>query len=621
MRVLTMSAAPDGHSAPITHVGFSADGTRLATSSYDGSVIIWDSARPRAISQIARLRHRRLVNGSAWHPRQPDLLATASADKTVLVWRIGEAGDAEVITGLARHTDDMNSVAWLPDGERLVCVSEDGAASMWNGLTGKFLGAPVSHAGHCMMVATSKTGLVATVGEDGKVAVLDPDSGAGVRQRHYKSSIEGCAWSHGGDLLALVRDDGSIEILNADLSTRISLPVSSSAARSVAWSCDDAVVAVGAYDGTVHLLGADGTARGRVRDDRMWPRSVAAAPGAIAVGSFWSRPHLFDLRGAVLSGPATPTHGPNAMAASGGELLVGCDSGVLLATGIDKACAGVPAWRRQQASAGPLLSLSCHGGEIFAGTYSGHVLRPGTPQAVSRSLGAPVPSLLTVPSQSTSADAIVCGTYDGEMIAVDPATLAIVHRGQPHEGSIKAMARLDGDAFVSCATDRVVAAGNLTQRAPLWEHGNLVNSVATLDGTVVASASRDHTVKVGWVSKDRRGRWRVDASSTLLGPDESVKCVGVLGTADAPVVLAGSYDFGVYAWPTSPRSSASSITSGTVVAEFGQGVSCIRRLDAVTAAVASWDGRIAIVRLRGDTVRVIAELSVADATSDAGLQR
>lgn len=610
MRVLTMPTAPGDHGAPITHVGFSPDGVRLATSSYDGSVIVWDSTRPHELRPLVRLHHRRLVNGSAWHPFRPDLLATASADKTVLTWRIDLAGEAEVACALARHTDDINSVAWLPDGERLVCVSEDGGASVWNGLTGRFLGAPVSHAAHCMMVAASSTGMVATVGEDGKVAIFCPDGDNGVRERRYKSSIEGCAWSHGGGLLALARDDGTVDILDQELSTVISVPVSSSAARSVAWSAGDDLLVIGAYDGTVHFLGVNGTVRRRVSDDRMWPRSVSAAPSAVAVGSFWSRPHLFDLSGAVISEPSTPTQGPNAMTIASSELYVGCDSGALLAIDQSRARAGVPAWRTGQVAEGPVLSLGSSAGDVFAGMYSGCVLRTGPRRAVSQNLGSPVPSLLGVD------EVIICGTYDGEMVALDPATLSVLHRSQPHSGSIKAMSRFDQRSFVSCATDRVVAVGDLTQRSPLWEHGNLVNSVATLDGVVVASASRDHTVKVGWVTQDEAGRWQLEASSTLLGPDESVKCVGLLGTAQAPVVLAGSYDFGLYAWPVSPRSSASAITSGAVVAEFGQAVSCICRLDAVTAAVASWDGRIAIVKLLGDRVHVIANMSVAEAMSN-----
>jgi toxoflavin biosynthesis protein ToxC len=223
-----------------------------------------------------------------------------------------------------------------------------------------------------------------------------------------------------------------------------------------------------------------------------------------------------------------------------------------------------------------------------------------------------------VPSVLRIGRVVVCGTYDGEMVAVDSTSLSVVHRSQPHEGSIKAMARLQGDEFVSCATDRVVAAGGLADRTPLWEHGNLVNSVATLDSSVVASASRDHTVKIGWARPDRRGRWEAGACTTLLGPDESVKCVGLLGTAADPVVLAGSYDFGLYSWQMSRGSPATGVRSGAVVAEFGQAVSCICRIDPLTAAVAGWDGRIAIVRLQGGPVRVIANLSVADLISHAG---
>ena len=44
---------------------------------------------------------------------------------------------------------------------------------------GQFLDSLVSHAGHAMMAACSRDGLVATVGEDGMVTVIDPDRDAG----------------------------------------------------------------------------------------------------------------------------------------------------------------------------------------------------------------------------------------------------------------------------------------------------------------------------------------------------------------------------------------------------------------------------------------------------------
>jgi toxoflavin biosynthesis protein ToxC len=147
----------------------------------------------------------------------------------------------------------------------------------------------------------------------------------------------------------------------------------------------------------------------------------------------------------------------------------------------------------------------------------------------------------------------------------------------------------------------------------LWEHGNLVNSVAVLAdgqaGIVVASAARDHTVKVGRIGPDGRTATVVQ---TLLGPDESVKCVGVLGTVDSPVVLAGSYDFALYTWDVDWAAGGATLVRGRVLAEFTQAVSCICPVDATTAAVASWDGTVVLVERDGDgVVRVRRRLDLA----------
>lgn len=132
-------------------------------------------------------------------------------------------------------------------------------------------------------------------------------------------------------------------------------------------------------------------------------------------------------------------------------------------------------------------------------------------------------------------------------------------------------------------------------RSRLWEHGNLVNAVAVLGAGVAASASRDHTVKAGRIARLPDGTWRAQCVQTLLGPDESVKCVALMGSAERPVVLAGSYDFGLYAWQVDFDEAAATLASGRVVDHFAQGVSCMLRLDDATVAVAGWDGRVLLV--------------------------
>lgn len=594
MRPIDLPRTESGHSAPITHVGIRKDALRLASCSYDGTVIVWDISDPAHPVRSATLRHRRLVNASAWNPVTPHLLATASADKTVSVWSVPDEGPATLVNVLARHTDDINSVAWMPDGERLICVSEDGRATMWEASAGRFLREVGSHEAHCMMVSISVDGLVATVGEDGLVAVTEPDADSEPAVRRYDSSIEGCAWSGSGDILAVARDDGAVDLLTKKLDHLRTVEVSTSAARCVAWSEDDAQFVVGAYDGSLHFFTVDGRRLHQVDDARVWPRSVAATGGLVAAGSFRSSPHLLDFATAAeIAGPTEATHGPNAMASSGDELFIGCDSGtvvVLTSTGPHDQ----PRVRLLDLTDGPILSLAVQDGIVYAGTYSGHVVRYDGDRMVSDQLGAPLPSLCF------DNGLLVAGTYNGELIALTPEDLVVRERSQAHGGSVKSLAPLSGEGFLSAATDRTIAGGGFQNRATLWEHGNLVNAVAVLGESVAASASRDHTVKVGRLSRSRSGELRADAVQTLMGSDESVKCVAVLGTAEAPFVLAGSYDFALYVWQVDWSAGTSVLTSGHILDEFGQGLSCMARLDDSTVAVAGWDGRIVLVTHTAD---------------------
>ncbi|MER7546385.1 WD40 repeat domain-containing protein [Spirillospora sp. NPDC127506] len=618
MRPIDLRPGPAGHRAPVTHVAFRADGGRLASCSYDGTVLVWDTGDPSRPVPLARLRHRRLVNGAAWNPADPAVLATASADKTAAVWRIPERGPHSLVTVLARHTDDVNAVAWMPDGRRLACVSEDGRATLWDTRTGALIAEIGGHAAHCMTVAVSRDGLVATVGEDGMVAVGEPGSPASAEVLHYATSVEGCAWSHSGKVLAVARDDGVVDLLTPRLECLRTVRVSTSAARGVAWLDDDSSFVVGAYDGSLHHFDVTGEPIRRMRDPRMWPRSVAVSQGVVAAGSFWDGPHLLDAAtGREIAGPSGPGHGPNALAVLGRELLIGCDSGAVVAVGADDANGsrgGRPPVRALDMSDSPVLSLAARDGTVYCGTYAGQVVRRGGgSRETTDSLGAPVSSLCLAGND------LVAGTYNGDLITLDPRTLRTTGRGVPHAGSVKSLAPLSGEGrFLSASTDRRVAAGPLHDRVTLWQHGNLVNAVACLDGRVVASASRDHTVKVGLLAPEERTP-AVERAQTLIGADESVKCVGLLGTPAAPVVLAGSYDFGLYCWEVDWDDGAGTLASGRLVTEFRQGVSCMARLDGRRMAVAGWDGRVLIVGPgRDGAVRELAAWDIGDLVERSG---
>lgn len=588
------------HGAPITDVAVRQDARTLATASYDGTVLIWDIVGSGKAVPRASLRHRRLVNGVSWNPRHLDLVASASADKTVAIWDIGSPD--QPLSVLGRHTDDINSVAWLPDGRRAVCVSEDGVASLWDALSGRFLGVVASHAAHCMDVSINDAGLIATVGEDGLATiseVIDEASVTGRASRRYDESIEACCWSASGNRLALASDAGCVHVVDSDLRDVHSFDISDSAVRSVAWRDADRELVAGSYDGRVYLLDS---ATGRVRNvhdnPQSWPRSLSCAGDVIAVGSFSSVPELLSPSLGNRNGRGDHrTFGPNALASDGRSLFVGCDSGTVFQLPVVRPgeldCAGVVV---HEISGGPVLSLAATADRLFAGSYSGHVVRLSATGDLDRvSLGAPVPSLTLLAEGRLAA-----GTYGGEIVELDQ-DLRIDSRRSGHQGSVKSLDTAgEGRWLLSGATDRTVAAAAGGRQHVLWEHGNLVNSVTYRHG-YLASASRDHTVKVAELEVAAGDCTPAGPPLTLLGPDESVKCVALLKDGEAVTVVAGSYDFSLWAWqiPVGAKArQADPLRAGVELMQFDQGVSCMCLLDDTTLVAASWDGTLQIVQLR-----------------------
>lgn len=619
MRPISLPESEYGHAAPITHVAYAPHAPLLASSSYDGSVIIW-AREAGGLRPTSRIRHRRLVNSATWSEQHPGLIATASADKTIGVWRIGASGDVTNLGHLARHTDDVNAVAWLPDGERLVSASEDSTAMMWNASDGRFLGTLSSHSGHCMGIAVSPLGVVLTIGEDGAVFAAEPDRSSKLRSRHFTTSIEGCTWSPDGTSAVLACDDGVVRVISPELDLLEEHAVASSAARSVAFAGDGSGrLLVGSYDASVRLL--DGpVVDSVVIGGRMWPRSVDARDDEVAVGSFGSSPVVLELEGLKVSSDGGPdTDAPNSIASSDGQLALGLDSGLVVTLSRQSLLSGSPSGARaHRVGRDPVLAVARCAGGWLASSYGGSVSRLETSTSIARTvgklqLGAPVPSLAT---QRLSHLALA-GTYGGDVAVMDlsGASLTLQDLHAVHEGSVKALAWHSESLAVSAATDCAVRCIRPDGSArTLWYHGNLVNAVATDHRGLVASASRDRLVRLGSLDGPEG---LLERPVDLLGGDESMKAVALLDGGDRTCVLGGSYDFALYSWQLDPSGDLPDSRVGEVVLEFGQAVSAMATLGRTSAIVASWDGTVRLVELRKDGLWVGPPLRTEEIVAEA----
>ncbi|KAL6296548.1 hypothetical protein ACE6H2_004690 [Prunus campanulata] len=157
---LKVKSTLEEHSALITDVRFSPSMSRLATSSFDKTVRVWDADNP-GYSLRTFMGHSASVMSLDFHPNKDDLICSCDSDGQIRYWSINNGSCSSVFKGgtaqmrfqprhgrflaaaadnvvsildvetqacrhsLQGHTKPVHSVCWDPSGEFLASVSED----------------------------------------------------------------------------------------------------------------------------------------------------------------------------------------------------------------------------------------------------------------------------------------------------------------------------------------------------------------------------------------------------------------------------------------------------------------------------------------------------------------
>src|SRR5262249_32228634 len=120
-----------GHSKDVLGVAFSPDGKRLASSSVDGTVRVWNATTGQESFTLKRPGH--FAWGVAFSPTGKQL-ASAWGDGTVRVW---DAATGQEVLNLKGHKGEVTSVAFSPDGKRLASAAVDETVRVWDAVTGQ----------------------------------------------------------------------------------------------------------------------------------------------------------------------------------------------------------------------------------------------------------------------------------------------------------------------------------------------------------------------------------------------------------------------------------------------------------------------------------------------------
>jgi WD40 repeat protein len=199
--------------------------------------------------------HTNAVYSVAWNPDGKRIL-TGSYDNTAKVW---DAQTGQEVLALKGHTEAVSSVAWSPDGKRLVTGSWDKTALVWDAQKGQQVLILKGHTLGVNSVAWSPDGKrILTGSGDNTAKVWDVQTGQQILTLTGQTkAVWSVAWSPDGQRLLTGSLDNMATVWDAQTGQEL-LPLKghTDTVSSVAWSPDGQRLLTGSGDNTAKVWDA-----------------------------------------------------------------------------------------------------------------------------------------------------------------------------------------------------------------------------------------------------------------------------------------------------------------------------------------------------------------------------
>jgi WD40 repeat protein len=233
---------------PVT-LTFSPDGTKLALSTVDFRVRVWDLMQGKETLQLRG--HERMVNSIAFSPGG-ETLVTSSEDRTLRFWDTATAKEV----GRLSSSESVACTLFTPDGKRFVAADDSGLIRVYRfpsrQLEYQVQGPPTG----IVSIACSPDGKrFAAVGEEEAIRIWNADTREELFSPPvHRARIWSLSFSPDGRTLATASGDGTVRVWDSALRTALTCtPEHRFPVRAVAYAPDGKQIASAGDDGMVRI--------------------------------------------------------------------------------------------------------------------------------------------------------------------------------------------------------------------------------------------------------------------------------------------------------------------------------------------------------------------------------
>jgi WD40 repeat protein/transcriptional regulator with XRE-family HTH domain len=243
-----------GHTAWVMGIALSQDGQRLASTSLDGTVKIWNlTPGQETIAVVSALTG--YGTRVAFNPNGQEF-ATNGGDGTATIWNAQTGKPRLVLNG---HDIEVLNVAFSADGKRFATGSLDATVVIWDTASGQKLLTLIGHKVGVRDIAFSPDGsLIATGGFDSTAKIWDAKTGTVIHEiTGHDGIVLGVAFSPDGTRLATSSTDATAKIWDVKTGELLlTLTGHNAGLPDIAYSPDGTMLATGSGDGTAILWDA-----------------------------------------------------------------------------------------------------------------------------------------------------------------------------------------------------------------------------------------------------------------------------------------------------------------------------------------------------------------------------